>query len=228
LPQYPLLTTAKPYIIGFPGKTYYEFDLSGEWIAKNTANPAPAQLAKQTISFVSAAGLHINVSDTETETGVTKDVTGSNKSYTLTFKPNYMNKSMEVGSLSYTLDIAGDSYDKVPASGDATKVSAFRPYFTASVNTSSPKMIPERILFGNDYSGLEGEPKTAFDGDLEIDVQGHKIVATSHLKEATTVRIINVSGVTIANYVIQPGETIETPISIEGVYIANKKKLLVK
>ena len=128
----------------------------------------------------------------------------------------------------YTLDIAGDSYDKVPASGDATKVSAFRPYFTASVNTSSPKMIPERILFGNDYSGLEGEPIATLDGNLEINLEGHKIVATSHLKNATTVRIINVSGISIANYVIQPGETVETPVSIEGVYIANKKKLLVK
>ena len=39
--QYPLLTAAKPYIIGFPGATYYEFDLSGEWTAKNTATTAP-------------------------------------------------------------------------------------------------------------------------------------------------------------------------------------------
>jgi hypothetical protein len=75
---------------------------------------------------------------------------------------------------------------------------------------------------------LEGEPIATLDGNLEINVEGHKIVATSHLKNATTVRIINVSGVSIANYVIQPGETVETPVSIEGVYIANKKKLLVK
>jgi hypothetical protein len=142
-----------------------------------------------------------------------------------------MNEELAAGTNNYTLDADGDSYDKVPATGNATKVTAFRPYFTANVVTTSspsPKMIPESILFGDDYSGLEGEPKTAFGGDLEISVQGHKIVATSHLAEATTVRIINVSGITIANYVIQPGETIETPVSIEGVYIANKKKLLVK
>ena len=221
---YPLLTAATPYVIGLPGVTYYEFDLSGNFEAKNTKVTID-KLGKQTISFVSNTGIDIHVSDDETA-GVEK-LTSSNK-YTLTFKPSYMNKELTAGTYSYTLDANGDSYDKVPASGDATKVSAFRPYFTASVNTNSPKMIPERILFGNDYSGLEGEPKSAFNGDLEIFVKDHKIVTTSHLKEATTVRIINVSGVTVTNYVIQPGETVETPISIDGVYIVNKKKLLVK
>ena len=32
--DYPLLATATPYMIGFPGKTFYEFDLSGEWKVK--------------------------------------------------------------------------------------------------------------------------------------------------------------------------------------------------
>lgn len=224
---YPLLTSGTPYIIGFPGQTYYEFDLSGNFDAKNTA-VAIDKLGRQTITFASNTSIGIGVSDDETA-GVEKFASG-NKDYTLTFKPSYMNKSLETGTYSYTLDGDGDSYDKVPATGDAVKVTAFRPYFTATVTThsTSPKMMPESILFGDDYSGLEGEPKTAFGGDLEISVQGHKIVATSHLAEATTVRIINVSGITIANYVIQPGETIETPVSIEGVYIANKKKLLVK
>lgn len=224
---YPLLTSGTPYIIGFPGQTYYEFDLSGNFEAKNTA-VAIDKLGRQTITFASNTSIGIGVSDDETA-GVVKSASG-NKDYTLTFKPSYMNEKLSTGTYSYTLDGDGDSYDKVPASGDAIKVSAFRPYFTATVTTHSPspKMMPESIQFGDGYSGMEGEFKSAFDGDLEIDVQGHKIVTTSHLKEATTVRIINVSGVTIANFVIQPGETVETPVSIEGVYIANKKKLLVK
>ena len=222
---YPLLASGTPYIIGLPGQTYYEFDLSGNFQARNTA-VAIDKLGRQTITFASNTGVKIGVSDSETA-GVVKSTSG-NKNYTLTFKPSYMNEELAAGTNNYTLDADGDSYDKVPATGNAIKVSAFRPYFTATVTTHSPKMIPESILFGDDYSGLEGEPKTAFGGDLEISVQGHKIVATSHLTEATTVRIINVSGITIANYVIQPGETVETPVSIEGVYIANKKKLLVK
>ena len=219
---YPLLTGGTPYIIGLPGQTYYEFDLSGNFEAKNTA-AAIDKLGKQTITFASNTGATIQVSDDEA-TGVTKSVSGS-KNYTLTFKPNYMNTSLDAGTYSYTLDADGDSYDKVTAT---TKVSAFRPYFTATVTTNSPKMAPQSILFGGDYNGLEGDLQSGLDGDLDIYVKDHKIVTTSHLKEATTICIINISGITMANYVLMPGETVETRIQNDGVYIVNKKKILVK
>ena len=227
--SYPLLTAAVPYIVGFPGETYYEFDLSGNFQAQNTAVTID-KLGKQIISFVSDTGISIGVSDDETKDGVLHSKSGNGKDYSFTFKPSYMNMSLNAGTNNYTLDTAGDSYDKVPATGDATKVSAFRPYFiaTSAANAGSRKMAPERILFGGDFEGLEGEPISTLDGDLEIYVKDHKVVTTSHLKEATTVRIISVSGVTMANYVLQPGETVETPIRVEGAYIVNKKKLLVK
>ena len=226
--SYPLLTSGTPYILGLPGKTYYEFDLSGNFTAQNTY-AAIDKLGKQTITFASNTGVGIGVSDDETA-GVEKSLTGTSKTFNFTFKPSYMNMSLAAGTDSYTLDADGDSYDKVPASGDATKVSAFRPYFiaTSAANAGSRKMAPERILFGGDFEGLEGEPISTLDGDLEIYVKDHKVVTTSHLKEATTVRIISVSGVTMANYVLQPGETRETPIRVEGAYIVNRKKLLVK
>ena len=220
---YPLLTGGTPYIIGLPGQTYYEFDLSGNFEAKNTA-AAIDKLGKQTITFASNTGATIQVSDNEA-TGVTKSASGSGKNYTLTFKPNYMNTSLDAGTYSYTLDADGDSYDKVTAT---TKVSAFRPYFTATVTTNSPKMAPQSILFGGDYNGLEGDLQSGLDGDLDIYVKDHKIVTTSHLKEATTICIINISGITMANYVLMPGETVETRIQNDGVYIVNKKKILVK
>ena len=75
---------------------------------------------------------------------------------------------------------------------------------------------------------MEGEPQIALDGSLDIYVKDHKIYTTSHLKEATTIRILNVAGITYANYVLQPGETVETQVNVDGVYIVNKKKLLVK
>jgi len=48
------------------------------------------------------------------------------------------------------------------------------------------------------------------------------------------VRIVNISGVTIANFTIQPGETIERYIPVAGVYIVRadggriQKKLALK
>ena len=226
--SYPLLTAAKPYIIGFPGETYYEFDLSGNFEAQHTAVTID-KLGRQTISFVSNTGINIGVSDVETENGVPQSLDGTGKNYSFTFKPSYMNEELAAGTNNYTLDAAGDSYDKVPASGDATKVSAFRPYFTASAAAKSPS--PKRvqsIIFSNEYNSMEDEPQTALDGRLEIYVKDHKIYTTSHLKEATTIRILNVAGITYASYVLQPGETVETRVNVDGVYIVNKKKLLVK
>ena len=123
--QYPLLTTAKPYIIGFPGKTYYEFDLSGGWRAENTASPAPEQLAKQTISFVSVPGITIGVSDNELSA-----VTIEGCDYS--FMPNYMSKKVE----GFLMNAEGSSFDKTPDGGLTTI--PFRPYF---VQTSSSSMV---------------------------------------------------------------------------------------
>ena len=48
------------------------------------------------------------------------------------------------------------------------------------------------------------------------------------MKEATTIRIVNVGGITLANFVLEPGKTVETPINVPGVYIVNQKKLSIK
>ncbi|MCK8623454.1 hypothetical protein [Prevotella sp. E13-27] len=219
--SYPLLTKATPYILGLPGSTYYEFDLSGNFEAKNTAVSIP-KLGKQIISFVSQPGISIGVSDNEM-TG--KMITYGDNDYI--FKPSYMNESLAVDEGNYALNANGDSYDKV--TGSAKSVGAFRPYFTSQVHpTSSRKYMPERIVFSGDHHGLEEEPQSTLDGSLSIYVKNHKIITTSHLKEPVTICIRNVSGIAIANYVLQPGETQETRVKYTGVYIVNKKKIIVK
>jgi hypothetical protein len=229
--SYPLLQAGKPYILGLPGKTYYEFDLSGEFVAKNTKGSI-SQLEQQVITFASDTGIGIQVSDDE-KTDVEKTLEGSEKNFTITFHRNY--STQDLGTTAYALSADGSRYDKVTTeggsavSGGATAI-PFRPYFTASsVNTSgSRRMAPEYILFGSDVSGLEEVPVSTLDGSLEIYVKDHKIITTSHRKEPVTVSITNVGGITLTNYVLQPGETVETPVRADGVYIVNRKKLLVK
>ena len=216
--NYPLLKAATPYILGLPGETYYEFDLSGKFRAENTKVSIP-QLGKQIITFASATGATIGVSDDEM-TG--KVVKYGNNDYT--FKPSYMNEALEASSNSYTLNAAGDSYNKVTA---ATNVSAFRPYFTVAASASPAPQKPQQIVFDTN-SSLNDGPETVLNGELEIYAKDHKIITTSHLKEATTITIFNVAGINFTNYVLKPGETVETPIVIDGVYIVNKKKLFVK
>ena len=230
---YPLLTAATPYILGLPGQIYYEFDLSGKFVAQNTAVSIP-QVAKQVITFASNKKANIGVSDDEM-TDVTVKYDGIN----YTFKPSYMNENLEADTNSYTLKPEFDSnndgvtdcsvFDKVPASGEATAVSAFRPYFiSAPASSGAKKRTASQIVFGSNNDGQIDEPLSVVDGTLEIYAKDHKIITTSHLENPVTITIVNVAGITFANYVLKPGETVETPIVVDGVYIVNKKKILVK
>ncbi|UKK47958.1 hypothetical protein L6475_12195 [Prevotella sp. E9-3] len=220
--SYPMLAAAKPYILGLPGKTYYEFDLSGSFEAQNTAAHI-TKLGKQIITLASGKGIGIGVSDGEMA-GVTQTESGS-KSYTVTFKPSYMNEELESGN--YVMNAEGNAYEKLTAS---KKLSAFRPYFTATVTgAGSRRMAPERIVFdGDNGEEFEESPETVLDGSIEIFVRGRSIVARSHRKEAATIRIVNVAGIVLNDFVIESGQTVETPVRIPGVYMANRKKLFVK
>ena len=220
--HYPLLTTAKPYIVGFPGKTYYEFDLSGEWTAKNTAETAPEQLGKQTISFVSEPEITIAVSDGELEQSAVTDAGYS-------FMPNYMSKTVT----GYLMNTDGNSFD-------ATTLASvpFRPYFVASGSNSRRAI--RSIFFDSDDSSFAfgGDDKDPSEGevteDLMIRAGKHKVAVISNLKKTAEVRIFNISGLCVAHFNIEPGQTIETPIHIAGVYIVHadggryQKKLAVK
>ena len=69
---------------------------------------------------------------------------------------------------------------------------------------------------------------------VDIYTKKRKVVVTSHLRSATDVRIFNLSGLCIANFNIEPGQTIEHPIYHDGVYIVHvaggryKSKLAVR
>ncbi len=222
---YPSLAATKPYIIGFPGQQYYEFDLSGNWAPKNTSDDskwnATTETA-QTISFVSKKGITVGKSDQDMTTGkVTwKDVT---------FMPNYMNTTFAANTAAtYTPSIEGSSYDLVPAT--PVTVPAFRPYFTGTYNASS-NPAPRRIVFsGGSKTSLEPDVTEHNDGDggLHISTDKKTIVVRSTLRENATVRITTAAGIDVATFTIEPGQTVKTPVPMTGVYMVNQKKILVK
>ena len=224
--DYPLLTASKPYIIGFPGKTYFEFDLSGIFEPLNTYSVIE-RLNKQIITFASVNAVTINVSDDEI---LNAKKLATKNGYT--FVPSYMSSSIDAGENAYTLSAAGDSYDKVPATGAATTVDAFRPYFAAvpAAHTKEFKGV-RSIRFSNTGTG-ELNPGNDTDeeenGSLDIFVKGRKIHTVSHLDKDTDIRIVNASGATITTFTLEPGKTVITPITNPGTYIVNKKKVFVK
>jgi hypothetical protein len=233
LNEYPLLTTAKPYLVGFPGKTYREFDLSGEWTAKNTASTAPAKLDKQTISFVSKPEITIGVSDEELDAEAVEIAVND---YKYSFMPNYMSKKV----VGYLMNNEGNRFDKAPDGGLATV--PFRPYFVMtppSGNAPSTRAAQYIIFDSSDSSLAFGDDKDPSgddfgEGDLVFTVRKHTISVTSSLRDEADVRIVNVGGLNMASFIIQPGETIDTHINADGVYIIRadggriQKKVVVK
>jgi hypothetical protein len=230
--SYPMLSAAKPYILGLPGSTYYEFDLSGNFEAQNTKEPI-TKLEKQIISFVSQPGIAIGISDKQM-IDVTKDG--------YTFRPSFMNMELEAGKNYFTLKPNYDSdgngvadfsaFDKVPATGDATKVGAFRPYFiTAGDGARATRSI---VFSNNENSEMPHEESDSYDKDdngrISVMTSHLKIDVKSTLKETVNVRILTMNGITINTFALEPGQTVETRLSNAGVYIVQSAdgKLLKK
>ena len=229
--SYPLEQAGGAYLIGFPGKSYYEFDLSGEWTASNTATPAPAKLDKQTITFASDPAVTIAVSDTELSSGKTvKDG--------YEYIPNYISKKFTNAGECYVLADDGASYVKNEADGI---VSAFRPYIVQSKNTPSTargKETPnvEQVVFGMDVDTefLHDEITDRLDGTLNIYGKKGLIVVKSSLRYTVDVSIYTPVGIKLNGFVVKAGETVETPITRDGVYIVctddgqYSKKLIIR
>ena len=220
--QYPRLTADKPYIIGFPGETYYEFDLSGKWAPSTTASPQPGKLTAQVITFASEVGATIPVSS---EAGVPWSGTVDSKTISCTFHPSFLNRTFDAGTAdTFTLNAEGSSYDAIPAANDV-EVYAFRPYITMTITGSGAREKTRSIIFSNDedsqLKGVDehGNPSDEEAGGINIYSKKHKIVVESALSYETEVRILNLAGMTVNTFTIAPGETIETRINNAGVYI---------
>jgi len=211
--NYPRLTAATPYILGLPGQTYYEFDLSGYFEAETTAKPNPVKLLKQVISFVSQPGITIGVSDEEMGG---KKITKYGKDYI--FTPNYMAKELEAGA--YLLNTAGNSYDKTD-----TEVAPvpFRPYFVAKTHTDASRTTRSITFSNNDNTEMPHEESDDYDkdhtGKISVTTSHLKIDVKSTLKETVNVRILSINGITVNAFALEPGQTVETLLNNEGFYI---------
>ena len=225
--NYAYLACGTPYIIGFPGTTYYEFDLSGNWTTTTTADPDPdpSGLSKQTITFASEPGIKIDVSDDEIgRMAVSKDG--------YTFKPTYLNYD-EAEEDNFVLATDGSAYNKVTDETTAAnkKITAFRPYFIPASGGNVKET--RSIVFSNEQSSLRGESKDNPDqGDasgegLLVSAKSKRIYVTSAYNREVQVTIVNTAGAVVNSFSLQPGETMETNVS-SGVYLVNKIKIAVK
>ena len=225
---YPRYTAGVPYLIGFPGKRFYEFDLSGVWKVSNTATEpedAPEQLgSKQYITFAtSGKATVIAVSDQEYTAAAGHTVDG------YTYMPTYQAKTLAADS-TYLLNKAGDTFKKGAVNNTVTTV-PFRAYITSA--TLLANKAPKRAGTRADalYIGYAGDSdqliEVPVDRGLNIYGEHMNIIVESTLDYAATVTITNVAGRVLKQFSIQPGTRVTVPVNNRGVYIVNRNKIAV-
>ena len=218
--KYPRMKAGTPYLIGFPGETYYEFDLSGNFKALNTSSGKPDTItvSRQTLTFVSNEKVTVAVSDNEQ--GTAEDG--------YQFKTNYLRQSLTGSNWALTAknNDGKSCFDKTPAEATnetpAVTVWPFRPYFTVAP-TQAPKYAISRIAISSD-SGIgigDDDSKEKLGESVDIRCGKRKVIVTSNLQRTADVRIFNVSGLCIATFDIEPGKTVEHPIYHDGVYVVH-------
>ena len=137
----------------------------------------------------------------------------------------------------YLMNQDGNSFVATPEGSSAA--TPFHSYFvTEASGLTHPRYITfdgidSPFTFGDDDDD-EPSGDNFCDGDLAFTIHHRTISVISSLRDEADVHIYNVSGLAIANYTIQPGETINTNIPVAGVYIicaANgriQKKIAIK
>ena len=151
--DYAYAAAAKPYIIGFPGTTYYEFDLSGGWKASNSHSEID-ELGQQTITFAShestdSQPVTIAVSDTEmVDAAVTYDG--------YTFRPNYLTKEVAAGA--YVLN--SNTYTAV---ANGTTLTSGKTYYTSDAGAGQFTSAGTEVADGTNYFELTAAAGSSYD-----------------------------------------------------------------
>ena len=218
--NYPYSEAGRPYIVGFPGKRYYEFDLSGQFIPQNNYGaeiPYPGR-QKQIITFASVPATQIAVSDTEI---TSKTTSGSGYS----FVPNYLSTKLPASG-NFVLNGDGSSFDVTSVE---TTVLPFRPYFAAVASPSKPF---QRLVFGNNPdTQLDPSKKDlSLNSKTGINIYGKKgqiVVETNMDVEDVQITITDTKGVIIEQATMGGHDTQKFPVQA-GVYIVNNRKVFVK
>ena len=204
--NYLYLTAGIPYIIGFPGERYYEFDLSGNFTPDNSSATIE-RLQAQTISFISKENIEVPVSDVQTSGN---QATINGYAYTATYQAQ-----PQTGI--YAINTVGNAF--VPA---MTTV-PFRPYLH---QTTSGAKEHKYIPIVNESTSIKETDANRSHG-LRIYSKNRTIFVESYLETEATVEIYTTTGVLISSLRILPGEQRQVSVA-SGIYIVNQKKLSVK
>ena len=212
--DYPLYAAGTPYLIGFPGERYYEFDLSGQFLAQNTAGQ-PAPLDAQIITFISPDdGTTIGVTDLEY---ASKSANSGGYVYT----PNYKTETVNA----YLLNNTGDSFVYT----EGVQTVPFRAYLASAPANPAQRRAGTRadaIYIG--YLGdIDPLVETPVQRGLNIYGEHMTIIVENTMDVPATVSITTAAGKLLKQFTLLPGTKATVPVNNRGIYIVNRQKIAV-
>ncbi len=220
--DYILASQNVPYVVSFPGKRYFEFDMSGQFEPQYTYGTAPAKLEQQVVTFVSAPEETIPVTPDEIKTTV------GNYTYYGTFT-----NTTNVGQGTYYyINADGGGFVAVNISTNDMDnwVVPFRGYLKQNSSSGAPERTKgglwEYIPFSPDADSYE-EAMESVEGSVRIDVLEDAVLIVSTLEKETTITIFTVAGTPVGSYSIAPHSEVVVPLPDKGIYIVNRKKVII-
>lgn len=209
----------KPYVIGLPGKRYYEFDLSGQFVPQNSGTTTPAKLDAQDIIFASATGAEIAVSDDEIYS-----TTVTSNGYS--FVPNYL--STDIASGTYALNATGSAFEKTTAAQAAVP---FRPYFRAASSGAPERkdnVMAQTLIIGN--SDVEADAPEVVPAEQRVSIwsENRTIWIENTTDQSVTMTIFTSGGQLVKRVTVAPLAKEFIPVQSRGIYIVNGTKVVVK
>lgn len=204
---YPYLSANVPYVVSFPGESYYEFDLSGQFVPQNTAGEI-SSLAPQVITMVSVANDTIGVTDLQS-----REIVKGDYCFSGTF-----GESERPGG--YVLDDEGSAFCEVAS----MPMVPFRAYMTSKVMGEAA---PRRIPIGSAADVVEEPMEELAVRGLKIYGKDNAIYVESAVDVEVVITIRSLSGQIVCRTVVSPMDTEVIPVTSRGIYLVNNRKVTV-
>ena len=106
----------------------------------------------------------------------------------------------------------------------------FRGYLKQNSSSGAPERTKgglwEYIPFSPDADSYE-EAMESVEGSVRIDVLEDAVLIVSTLEKETTITIFTVAGTPVGSYSIAPHSEVVVPLPDKGIYIVNRKKVII-
>lgn len=218
--KYRHLTARIPYIVTFPSKRYYEFDMSGEFFFEHIAG-AGSQAYPQTISY-QASNIKIPVT---TDNAPVSDYTDGGYTVKGTFVTLSAN-GQRAPLIEYDSDdasVQGTYF--AGSSSDSDKIYPFRVYVEQPVNSTKALYISSRGAEEELAPGDDEEDGDDAFGELRIWAEGAELVVDSPYEESFHLTVFNVKGQAVRVIEVNEGENRYRGFS-PGFYLIHTTKLM--